>query len=187
MRDVAAAQSPPAHLVGIGVIVIVFFAWVVASYNSLVVKNQAVTAQWAQVENQYQRKIDLIPALVSTVSQYQQFERSTLENITRLRSQWQNATGVDQRINTSTSLDQNIFLIRVTYEAYPDLHSVTVVAGLMDELAGTENRIPVERARYNDAVRVLDTAVISFPNSLLSGSFGFHARRYYDPFPGGPP
>src|SRR5256885_5371379 len=94
-------------LVGILVIVLVLLAWIVAAYNSLVAKDQGVTAQWAQVENQYQRKIDLIPSLVGAVTQYQQFERSTLENITRLRSQWLNTSGIDQRINTSQSLDQN--------------------------------------------------------------------------------
>ena len=173
-------------LVGILVIVLVLLAWIVAAYNSLVAKDQGVTAQWAQVENQYQRKIDLIPSLVGAVTQYQQFERSTLENITRLRSQWLNTSGIDQRINTSQSLDQNLFAIRVTYENYPDLHSDQLVAGLMDELAGTENRIVVERMWYNDAVRSYNTAVISFPNSLLAGSFGFQPRKYYDPIPGGP-
>src|SRR5256885_14223831 len=78
------------------------------------------------------------------------------------------------------------FAIRVTYENYPDLHSDQLVAGLMDELAGTENRIAVERMWYNDAVRSYNTAVISFPNSLLAGSFGFQPRQYYDPIPGGP-
>ena len=109
-------------LIGILVIVMVFFAWVVAAYNGLVARDQGVSAQWAQVENQYQRKIDLIPRLVNVTSQYQQFERSTLENITRLRSQWLNASGIDQRINLTNSLDQTIFLIKATYENYPELH-----------------------------------------------------------------
>jgi len=123
---------------------------------------------------------------VATVQQYQQFERSTLENITRLRSQWLNTSGIDQRINVSQSLDQNLFAIRVTYENYPDLKSNQVVASLMDELSGTENRIATERMWYNDAVRSYNTAVISFPNSLLAGSFGFQPRKYFDPIPGGP-
>ena len=173
-------------LVGILVIAVVLLAWVVAAYNSFVAKDQMVTAQWAQVENQYQRKVDLIPSLVATVQQYQQFERSTLENITRLRSQWLNTSGIDQRINVSQSLDQNLFAIRVTYENYPDLKSNQVVASLMDELSGTENRIATERMWYNDAVRSYNTAVISFPNSLLAGSFGFQPRKYFDPIPGGP-
>ena len=173
-------------LIGILVIVMVFFAWVVAAYNGLVARDQGVSAQWAQVENQYQRKIDLIPRLVNVTSQYQQFERSTLENITRLRSQWLNASGIDQRINLTNSLDQTIFLIKATYENYPELHSDQLVAGLMDELAGTENRIAVERARFNDSVRTYNTAVLSFPTTLIAGWFGFHTRAYYDPIPGGP-
>lgn len=173
-------------LVGIALFVIIFLAWIVASYNSLVAKDQGVTAQWAQVENQYQRKIDLIPNLVATVSQYQQFERSTLENITRLRSQWLNATGINQQVNTTNTLDQNLIAVRVVYENYPELHSVVLVAGLMDELAGTENRIAVERSRYNDAVRVYNTAVISFPGVIVAGMFGFPQREYYNPIPGAP-
>ena len=83
-------------------------------------------------------------------------------------------------------LDQNLFAIRVTYERYPELQSIQLVADLMTSLEGTENRIAVERGRYNDAVRVYNTAVISFPGKVVAGMFGFQARSYYNPIPGGP-
>jgi len=172
--------------VGIAVIVIVLLAWMVASYNSLVTRDQAVSAQWAQVENRYQLKIDLIPQLVSVARQYTQFERSTLENITRLRSQWQNATTIDQRINTSMALDQNFFAIRVTYERYPELQSIQLVQSLMFSIESAETQIATERMRYNEAVRVYNTKVQTFPDLVWAGAFGFHVRTYYDPIPGGP-
>jgi len=159
---------------------------IVLSYNSLTTKDQTVTAQWAQVENEYQRKINLIPTLVSIARNYTQFERSVLENITRLRSAWLNASGLEQRINVSTELDQNLFLIRATYEAYPELQSQQIVQNLMFSLEGTENRIATERMRYNEAVRVFNTSIATFPNVLCSGGFGFRARPYFDPIPGGP-
>jgi len=167
--------------------VLIFVGWMVLAYNGLVAKQQNVSAQWAQVENQYQRKIDLIPNLVATVSQYQQFERSTLENITALRSQWLNASGARGQVNISNALNAQLYDVFLTYEAYPELQSVTLVAGLIDELAGTENRITVERARYNDGVRAFNTQVHSFPDLLVAGWFGFTDFEYYNSVPGGPP
>ena len=155
------------------------------SYNALVSKQATVQAQWAQVVNQYQRKIDLIPSLVSAVSGYMQFERNTLGNITKLRSQWGNTTNLDQKLNVTNSIDNLLIQVRATYEAYPDLHSDQLVAGLMDELAGTENRIAVERGRFNDAVRDYNTSVNSFPSNLVANWFGFHATAYYNT-PGNP-
>ncbi|HEY7589308.1 MAG TPA: LemA family protein [Thermoplasmata archaeon] len=173
-------------LVAVVVFLLVFTGWMILAYNGFVARQQTVQAQWAQVENQYQRKIDLIPELVSVAYNYTQFERSVLENITRLRSQWQNATSVEQQINYTNSIDQNLYVIRITYEAYPELQSATVLVGLMDELAGTENRITVERSRFNDAVRSYNTQVRSFPDTIIAGWFGFHEYEYYNPLPGGP-
>ncbi len=157
-----------------------------ATYNGLATKQATYQAQWAQVENQYQRKIDLIPELISTVSQYQQFESGTLENITRLRTQWLNSTSQSVRVNVTTAIDQNLIKLVATYENYPQLQSITVVAGLMDELAGTENRIAVERFRYNDDVRAYNTQIVTFPGNVFAGVFGFQRAPYYDPVPGGP-
>lgn len=173
-------------LVLVAVIALVFVGWMILAYNGLVAKQQTVAAQWAQVETVFQRKIDLIPALVATVEQYQQFERSTLENITALRSQWQNASNFQQRVNISNALNAQLYDIQLTYEAYPELQSIYAVTQLMDELAGSENRITVERLRYNDAVRAFNTQVQSFPDLLIAGWFGFTNVEYFDPLPGGP-
>jgi len=167
-------------------IIVGFLVWLLVAYNGLVSKQQDVYAQWAQVENQYQRKIDLIPQLVNVTSQYTEFEKTTISNITALRSQWQNASGVDQRIDVVNQLDQNIYAIRFTYENYPYLQSIGLVSGLMDSVEGTENRIAVERLRFNDSVRVYNTQIRKVPDNLVANSFGFREFKYYDPFPGGP-
>jgi len=173
-------------LIAVVVIALVFVGWIIVAYNGLVAKQQTAAAQWAQVENVFQRKIDLIPSLVATVTQYQQFERSTLENITAFRSQWQNASSLQQRVNISNTLNAQLYEIQLTYEAYPELQSITAVVQLMDELAGSENRITVERARYNDAVRAYNTQILSFPDLIIAGGFGFGELEYFNPLPGGP-
>jgi LemA protein len=173
-------------LVIVLVVILILVGWTIVAYNGLVAKQQNVEAQWAQVENQYQRKIDLIPQLVNVTSQYTEFERSTLTNLTELRSRWMNATTIPQQVNLSNLINLMLANLVVTYEAYPYLQSIGIVAGLFDEIAGTENRIAVERGRYNDAVRSYNTSVRSFPDNVVAGWFGFRQAEYYNPIPGGP-
>jgi len=158
--------------------------WLVATYNGLVGLDQSVNAQWAQVQAQYQRRFDLIPNLVNTVRNYQQFEASLLQNITALRSQWASAATVDQKIAVANQWDSAIARLLVVYENYPELKTITAVSNLMDELAGTENRIAVERMRYNDAVRSYNTAIKVFPTNMLANAFGFTEKAYFAAAPG---
>ena len=173
-------------IIAVVIVAVVVLGILAASYNALVANQQSVLAQWAQVENQYQRKIDLIPELVNVTSQYTQFERSVLINITQLRTQWQNATSLGARVNLTNQLDRQLILLVATYENYPELQSIALVASLMDELAGTENRIAVERRRFNENVRVYNTKIQTFPDVLAARLFGFAPYDYYDPIPGGP-
>ena len=165
---------------------VVFTSVTATTYNGLATKQATLQAQWAQVENQYQRKIDLIPNLILQVSGYAEFEKQTLENITMLRTQWLNAPSQVVQVNVTTAIDQNLFKLVATYENYPYLQTAPLVAGVMDELAGTENRIAVERFRYNDDVRVYNTEIVTFPGNAFAGLFGFQKAPYYDPIPGGP-
>jgi len=173
-------------LVVVAVALLATGGWMILAYNGLVARQQTVLAQWAQVENQYQRKIDLIPTLVNVTTGYQEFERSLLTNITELRSRWQNASTFVERVNVTNALDVNLFYLVATYENYPYLSSIEIVRDLFFELAGTENRITVERSRFNDAVRGFNTRIRSFPDNLVAGMFGFQEYEYYDPIPGGP-
>jgi len=140
------------------VAVVIVLALIIVTYNGLVNSEQQVESQWAQVENEYQRKIDLIPNLVNITSQYIQFEAATLANITALRMEWLSALTSEERLNTSIALDGEINTIVLAYfaaENYPTLSSIPLVANLMDEIAGTENRIAVERMYYNEEVQDL--------------------------------
>jgi len=126
---------------------------------------------------------------VNVTGQYTQFERSTLENITRLRTEWLSALTSDQRLNTSLALDSQLNTIVLAYfsaENYPTLSSIPLVANLMDELARTENRIATERMRCNDDVREYNSKIKRFPGNVFSGMFGFDEKRYYDLIPGQP-
>ena len=153
--------------------------WLWGTYNDLVTKDQKVEAQWANVESQYQRRADLIPNLVSSVQGYLRFERDLLTQITELRSRWQSSTTQEDKIQYGTALDSAIGRLLVVVENYPDLKANTAVTQLMDELAGTENRIAVERQRYNDAVRDYNTAIRRFPANLIASNFGFEKKLYF--------
>ncbi len=171
---------PVIVLVVIGILVL----WSLLTYNGLVTKEQKVDAQWANVESQYQRRSDLIPNLVSSVQGYLQFERDLLTNITALRSQWQSSSTQEDRIKYGTELDSAISRLLVVVENYPELKSDTTVVQLMDELAGTENRIAVERMRYNNDVRDFNGAIRRIPGSIIASMFGFEQKLYFSSTPG---
>jgi len=166
------------------IVVIVLIIWVVGSYNNFIVLSQNIDGQWANVEVQYQRRIDLIPNLVNSVKGYMQFEKSLLEEITSLRSQWMNAGSVDDKIKFEGALDSALGRLIVVYENYPTLKSDTVVTNLMYELAGTENRISVERGRYNGMVVSYNKAVLMFPSNIIANMFGFEEKSYFKSQPG---
>ena len=139
-----------------------------------------------------QRIYDLIPNLVSSVKGYMQFERQTLEDITKLRSQWMQTPDTAQRVNLSNQLESTLSKIILTYEAYSELKSDSTVTRLMDELAGTENRISVSRTAYNDGVRDYNLHLRTFPNNVFNenGFLGAKAWAYkqypqYDASAGG--
>ena len=127
----------PKGAIGIVIIVVILAVvilavWMIATYNSFVSQEEGIDSQWAQVTNEYQRKIDLIPELVSTVEDYQEFERSTLENVTALRTRWMDAKSTEDQVNISTELDRALLDIIVTYEEYPYLQSIEAVSSLPD-------------------------------------------------------
>ncbi len=156
----------------------VLFLW--SSYNNLVTKELHVENKWADVQVQYQRRIDLIPNLVNTVKGYAQFEKSTLTEITQLRTQWMGAKTVGDKINVGTQLDSAISRLLVTFENYPELKTVEPVNNLMVQLEGTENRISVSRRDYNDAVREYNTALRVVPTNLIANMFGFEKKLFFE-------
>jgi LemA protein len=162
----------------------------VGIYNGLVTKAQVVDQAWAQVQNVYQRRADLIPNLVATVSGAANFEKSTLTEITAARaSVGQIKLDPNQAPNDPAKLAEfqkaqdhlsgALARLLVVVERYPDLKATANFRDLQAQLEGTENRITVERQRFNEVVMIYNTAVKTFPNMLLARKFGFQAKPYF--------
>lgn len=161
------------------------------NYNSLVEKQQKVDQQWAQVENQYQRRADLIPNLVNTVKGYSEHESSTLEAVTNARAGLSKAYNDAEAIQNPQENIENYqqaqsklkgaldIYVNAVREAYPDLKANTNFMSLQAELAGTENRISTERMRYTEAVQAYNTAIKKFPTNIYAGWFGFKEKPQF--------
>jgi LemA protein len=169
-------------LAGVGAIVLVAIIIVVSlagMYNGLVTKSQAVDAQWAQVETQLQRRYDLIPNLVNSVKGIMKQEQTVFDDIAQARTKYGGATTVDAKAAAAGQVESALGRLLAVVENYPELKSSQNVTALMDELAGTENRISVERRRYNDLVRDYNTQIKTFPTNMLAGMFGFGEKQYF--------
>jgi LemA protein len=153
-------------------------------YNRMVSMKEQIDAAWAQVENQLQRRNDLIPNLVEVTKGYATHERSIFENVANARGRLIAGGSRDERIAASNELSSALSRLLAISERYPDLKANQQFARLSDELAGTENRIAVERMRYNDAVRDYNAFVKSFPNNLYARAFGFEPQPYFEAPPG---
>lgn len=149
------------------------------SYNGLVTQNTAIDGQWAQVETQYQRRFDLIPNLVNATKGFMKQEKGIFDDIANARTQYAGAKSVDEKVAGASSLDSALSRLLVIMENYPTLKSDRTVAQLMDEISGTENRISVERRRFNELVQVYDTKIKTVPTNIVAGMFGFKERAYF--------
>ena len=163
----------------VGVVVLLLIVSIVSQYNRLVALQENVHSAWSQVETVLQRRYDLIPNLVNTVKGYAKHEKDVFEDVTRLRSQWAGAGTVDEKVKAAGQLEGGLARLLLVAERYPDLKANKNFQDLQYELAGTENRITVERQRYNDAVRVYHTGVRQFPASIVAGMCGFSADAVY--------
>ena len=174
-------------LVVLGIVVVLGLA-VMSGYNGLVSSNQAVEAQWAQVQNVYQRRADLIPNLVKTVEGAANFEKSTLTEITEARAsvgkvQFNNAPTDSAQLaefeKTQGALGGALGRLMVIVERYPDLKANAGFQALQAQLEGTENRITVERGRFNEVVQGYNTKIKSIPAVFYAGALGFKERPYF--------
>ncbi len=154
--------------------------WAIVTYNRLVLARQAVDAQWAQVESVYQRRADLVPNLVAATQGFLAHERQVFETLAQARQAYVSApAGSPDRVDAANQLQTAIGRLLAVIERNPELRSHEVVLQLMDELAGTENRIAVERHRYNNRVRQYDQLVLGFPGSLIAGVARFKPRPFF--------
>ena len=167
----------PAMILGM---IVVLGGWYFLTYNSLIGADQNVNEKWAQVETQYQRRVDLIPNLVATVQGGANFEKGTLEDITRLRSQWQTQTSQAQRVETANQLETTISKLLLVSENYPQLTATQGFQDLLVQLEGTENRVAFARNEFNTAVRDYNVRLKAIPGNFIASSMGLSEKKFFD-------
>ena len=181
-------HKKPLILIGIVALVILIGGWLMSGYNDMVKLDENVNREWSQVENQYQRRLDLIPNLVNVVKGYAAHEKETLEGVIEARAKATQTTidpsnmTEEQLANFQKSQDGlsgALNRLMVVVEKYPDLKAIDNFKQLQKQLEGTENRITVARKDYNKAVTIYNKKVRSFPNNMLAGIFGFSVRPQF--------
>lgn len=176
------------YLIGLGILALIFF-YGVSVNNSLVSQEENVNSAWAQVENQYQRRADLIPNLVATVQGAANFEQETQTKIAELRTaanaakqNWDNASSQEEKIAAARQIESvagQFSGLNINVERYPQLNAVNNFSKLQSELEGTENRVTVARMRYNQAAQSFNTKVRRFPASIIASITGFEQKEYF--------
>ncbi|MBP7506755.1 MAG: LemA family protein [Prolixibacteraceae bacterium] len=170
-------------------LVIVLVASIVKPYNKIVTMEESVSSQWAQVENVYQRRADLIPNLVNTVKGYAAHERETFEAVINARAKATSVTvdptkldanSIQQFQNAQTELSSALGRLMVVVEQYPDLKANQNFLELQAQLEGTENRITVERMKFNETAQNFNTYIRRFPQNIIAGIFSFEKKAYFE-------
>lgn len=173
----------------VGAVVLGLFFWFQSNYNNMVKMDEGVQAAWSQVENVYQRRADLIPNLVATVKGYAQHEEQTLEGVINARSKATQITVDPQNLSSEElakyqkaqgELGAALGKLLAITENYPDLKANENFLSLQSQLEGTENRITVERNKYNQTAREYNTTIRQFPKNIVAGMFGFEKKPYFE-------
>ncbi|WKA59699.1 LemA family protein [Planococcus shenhongbingii] len=159
-------------------------AMLIPSYNSFVQLEEDVDESYAQIENQLQRRLDLIPNLVETVKGFADQEQDIIDNVTQARSNLARAEGVNEQAEADAELNGALSRLLVVVENYPEIRSSENFQQLADELAGTENRIAVARRDFNETVSEFNRKAKSFPSNMIAGVFGFSEKAYFEAAPG---
>ena len=175
--------------VGLVIIAIIFISWIVGVYNNLVTLDEEVTQAWSQVENQYQRRTDLIPNLVNTVKGVAEFEKETFTQVTEARSRVNQINVNADMLNDPQAFQQfqaaqdnlgsALSRLLVTVEKYPELKANENFLQLQSQLEGTENRISVERRKFNQSVQGYNTTIRRFPTNIVANFSGFNEKQYF--------
>ncbi len=167
----------------IGLIVLcILYIW--TTYNSLISLNEEVETGWAQVENQYQRRFDLIPNLEASIKGTLLQEQKVFGEIADARTKYSGSTSITDKVGAANSLESALGRLLVIMESYPELKSNKNITDLMVALEGTENRISVERKRYNDLVKIYNLKVKRIPASLIASYLGYEEKPYFEALPG---
>ncbi|HHN64745.1 MAG TPA: LemA family protein [Nitrospirae bacterium] len=177
------SKGAKTFLIVVGILILLgisFIGWGIGQYNKVISMDERVKAQWAQVENQLKRRYDLIPNLVETVKGYAKHERELFEKIAEARTKYFQAKTVNEKIQRSRQLETVLSRLLLLREAYPELKANESFLKLQDSLEGTENRIAVERKRYNDAVRELNTYRRTVFGRFFAALAGIGEAQYYE-------
>lgn len=172
-------------LIGCGILFALFAfigiiaLYVMGVYNTLVSLEQGVKSQWAQVESVYQRRVDLVPNLVNATKGYLKHEQKIFQMITDARKKYIEADTPEAKVVAANELQRGLTGLQIAVEDTPELKANTTVQQLMDELAGTENRIAVERRRYNEKVQEYNSTIKKFPTNFLANLFGYKDKPYF--------
>ncbi|QQS61826.1 MAG: LemA family protein [Candidatus Moraniibacteriota bacterium] len=164
----------------LGGIILLVGIYVWTTYNKLISANEAIDSQWAQVETQYQRRFDLIPNLVGSVKGVMAQEQKIFGDLADARSRYANASETSQKAEAATQVEGALSRLLVIMENYPELKSSENVQTLMAQLEGTENRISVERKRYNDVVQSFNVTIKRFPANMIAHQLGYSERNYFE-------
>ena len=176
-------------LIVVGVVLLGGFIWIKNAYNNMVVSDENVQAAWAQVENVYQRRADLIPNLVSTVKGYAEHESETLESVVSARAKATQVTvdptditpeAISQFNAAQGELSTALGRLLLIQENYPDLKANQNFLELQAQLEGTENRIATERMKFNEAAKAFNTGIRKFPDNIIASMFGFEKKAYFE-------
>ena len=176
-------------LIVVGVVLLGGFIWIKNAYNNMVVSDENVQAAWAQVENVYQRRADLIPNLVSTVKGYAAHESETLESVVSARAKATQVTvdptditpeAISQFNAAQGELSTALGRLLLIQENYPDLKANQNFLELQAQLEGTENRIATERMKFNEAAKAFNTGIRKFPDNIIASMFGFEKKAYFE-------
>jgi LemA protein len=155
------------------IIIVAIIAFVIATYNGLVVARQKVKNAWSQIDVQLQRRFDLIPNFVETVKGYMTHEKDTLTKVTELRTSWSGASSIDEKAALNNQLSNTLKTIMAVSENYPDLKANQNFLEMQEELKNTENKISFSRQFYNDSVTMYNTKLEVFPSNIIAGMFNF--------------
>lgn len=164
-------------VIGVIVVLVLLYGW--TAYNSLVNLKETATAQWQQVETQYQRRFDLIPNLVESVKGIMKQEQTVFTALADARAHYSGATTVNDKAEAAGEVESSLGRLIAVVENYPTLASAQNVQDLMTQLEGTENRVATERQRYNDDVQTYEVAIKTFPRSIFASMFGFTDMQYF--------
>jgi len=167
-------------LVVVVIILISGYNFFKGNYNTFVILEEGVAGAWADVENNLQRRFDLIPNLVSTVKGFANQEKDVFLGVTEARAKVGGAGNVNDRMNAENELSGALSRLLLVVENYPQIKSDANFRALQDELSGTENRLAVSRKRYNDSVRVYNTRIRVFPANIFAGLYGFEKKEFFE-------